>query len=60
MTTVREAAQPGDDADDGRGRAPKGVHDMTRGSVRGHVVRMTLFVLAGLAIQTLYAIVDIY
>ncbi|MCA9587144.1 MAG: MATE family efflux transporter [Myxococcales bacterium] len=60
MTTVREAAQPGDDADDGRGRAPKGVHDMTRGSVRGHVVRMTLFVLAGLAIQTLYALVDIY
>lgn len=33
---------------------------MTRGSVRGHVLRMTLFVLAGLGIQTLYALVDIY
>ena len=40
--------------------APKGVHDMTRGSVRGHVVRMMTFVLAGLAIQTLYGLVDIY
>lgn len=33
---------------------------MTKGSVRGHVVRMMLFVLAGLAVQTLYSLVDIY
>ncbi len=37
-----------------------GMQDMTTGSVRGHVVRMMLFVLAGLVIQTLYALVDIY
>lgn len=36
------------------------VHDMTQGSVRGHVVRMASFVFAGLAIQTLYSLVDIY
>jgi putative MATE family efflux protein len=60
MTTVRGAAKPVDDADADGARAPKGVHDMTLGSVRGHIVRMTLFVLAGLAIQTLYALVDIY
>lgn len=40
--------------------APRGVHDMTQGSVRGHVVRMMLFVLAGMTIQTLYGLVDIY
>ncbi len=40
--------------------AKSGVHDMTVGSIRGHVVRMMLFVLAGLAIQTLYGLVDIY
>lgn len=40
--------------------APRGVHDMTRGSIRAHVVRMMLFVLAGLVIQTLYGLVDIY
>jgi len=33
---------------------------MTRGSVRSHVVRMMLFILTGLAFQTLYALVDIY
>ena len=33
---------------------------MTRGSVRGHVVRMMTFMLAGLVIQTLYSLVDIY
>jgi putative MATE family efflux protein len=33
---------------------------MTQGSVRGHVLRMVSFVLAGLAIQTLYSLVDIY
>jgi len=33
---------------------------MTVGSVRGHIVRMVLFVLAGLTMQTLYALVDIY
>jgi len=36
------------------------LHDMTRGSVRGHVVRMTLFMLAGFVIQTLYSLIDIY
>jgi putative MATE family efflux protein len=40
--------------------APRGLHDMTQGSVRGHVVRMTLFVLAGLTVQALYTLVDIY
>ena len=39
---------------------PRGMHDMTQGSVRGHVVRMTLFVLAGVTLQTLYGLVDIY
>jgi putative MATE family efflux protein len=33
---------------------------MTQGKVRDHVVRMMLFVLAGMAIQTLYGLVDIY
>jgi MATE family, multidrug efflux pump len=41
-------------------RSPSGVYDMTRGSIRGHVVRMMVFVLTGLAIQTLYGLVDIY
>jgi putative MATE family efflux protein len=36
------------------------LHDMTSGSVRGHVVRMTLFMLAAFVIQTLYSLVDIY
>jgi putative MATE family efflux protein len=36
------------------------LHDMTTGSVRGHVVRMTTFMLAGFVIQTLYSLVDIY
>jgi putative MATE family efflux protein len=36
------------------------LNDMTRGSVRGHVVRMTLFMLAGFIVQTLYSLVDIY
>ena len=40
--------------------APRGLHDMTQGSVRTHVVRMTLFVLAGMTVQALYALVDIY
>lgn len=41
-------------------RPPSGVHDMTAGPIRSHVVRMTLFVLAGMTIQTLYGLVDIY
>ncbi len=36
------------------------VNDMTQGPVRGHVLRMVSFVLAGLVIQTLYSLVDIY
>jgi putative MATE family efflux protein len=37
-----------------------GVHDMTVGKIRGHIVRMMLFVLTGMAVQTLYGLVDIY
>lgn len=33
---------------------------MTQGSIRAHVVRMMLFVLTGMAVQTLYGLVDIY
>lgn len=33
---------------------------MTAGKVRAHVVRMMMFVLAGMMVQTLYALVDIY
>lgn len=33
---------------------------MTQGKVRDHVVRMMLFVLTGMAVQTLYGLVDIY
>jgi putative MATE family efflux protein len=42
--------------------APKarGLHDMTQGKIRDHVLRLMLFVLAGIAIQTLYGLVDIY
>jgi putative MATE family efflux protein len=38
----------------------RGLHDMTQGPVRAHVLRMTVFVLAGMTIQTLYSLVDIY
>lgn len=37
-----------------------GVHDMTQGSIRSHLVRMMWFVLTGMFVQTLYALVDIY
>jgi putative MATE family efflux protein len=36
------------------------MHDMTQGHIRGHIVRMMLFVLAGMTIQTLYGLIDIY
>jgi putative MATE family efflux protein len=36
------------------------MHDMTQGQIRAHVVRMMLFVLTGMAVQTLYSLVDIY
>src|ERR1700753_535483 len=39
---------------------PAGIHDMTAGPVRAHLVRMMWFVLAGMAVQTLYGLVDIY
>jgi putative MATE family efflux protein len=42
------------------GPAARGLHDMTQGRIRGHVVRMMLFVLAGMTIQTLYGLIDIY
>lgn len=35
-------------------------HDMTQGPIRGHVLRMTIFMLVGMFTQTLYALVDIY
>ena len=40
--------------------APADMHDMTQGSPRAHVLRVTWFILIGMAIQTLYALVDIY
>ncbi|HWA70796.1 MAG TPA: MATE family efflux transporter [Polyangiaceae bacterium] len=40
--------------------AAPGLHDMTQGNIRRHVVRMMLFVLTGMAVQTLYGLVDIY
>lgn len=36
------------------------MHDMTQGKIRDHLVRMMLFVLTGMAVQTLYGLVDIY
>ena len=36
------------------------MHDMTQGSVRSHVLRMTAFMLAGMFFQTLYSLIDIY
>lgn len=54
MADVVDQAEPAPRA------PPRGVHDMTRGSVRGHIVRMMTFILTGLAIQTLYSVVDIY
>jgi putative MATE family efflux protein len=38
----------------------RGVHDMTQGKPRSHVVRVMLFILVGMMIQTLYGLVDIY
>lgn len=38
----------------------RGMHDMTQGDIRDHLVRMMLFVLTGMAVQTLYGLVDIY
>jgi putative MATE family efflux protein len=43
-----------------RGATHAGVHDMTQGSVRGHILRMMAFMLTGMALQTLYSLVDIY
>jgi putative MATE family efflux protein len=40
--------------------APRGVHDMTQGKPRSHVVRVMLFILVGMMVQTLYGLVDIY
>lgn len=34
--------------------------DMTTGAVRGHIVSMVAFMLVGMFLQTLYALVDIY
>lgn len=39
---------------------PRGVHDMARGSIRRHVLRMMLFIITGHATQSLYSLVDMY
>lgn len=36
------------------------MQDMTTGPIRGHVLRMMSFMLVGMFVQTLYALVDIY
>ena len=36
-----------------------GMRDMTTGSVRMHIARMSLFLLAGLVVQTLYSLADV-
>ncbi len=36
------------------------MQDMTQGKIRAHLVRMMLFVLTGMVVQTLYSLVDIY
>ncbi|HUS25469.1 MAG TPA: MATE family efflux transporter [Candidatus Binatia bacterium] len=38
----------------------RGMQDMTQGPIRTHVVRLTLFMLAGMLLQTAYSLVDIY
>lgn len=36
------------------------MHDMTRGSIRGHLLRMSLFMLMSMVVQTLYSLIDLY
>lgn len=36
------------------------MQDMTQGSIRAHVLRMTLMMLAGMVMQTAYSLIDIY
>ena len=36
------------------------MHDLTQGSIRGHVLRMMLFMLTALVVQTLYSLIDLY
>src|SRR5688572_9877201 len=36
------------------------MQDLTHGSIRGHLLRMSGFVLVGLFVQALYALVDLY
>lgn len=36
------------------------LHDMTTGPIRAHVLRMMTFMLAGMVVQTLYSLIDIY
>lgn len=38
----------------------RGAHDMTQGSLRGHIIRMTVMMLAGMVLQMAYSLVDIY
>ena len=41
-------------------KSGNGMRDMTTGSVRMHIVRMSLFLLAGMVVQTLYSLADVY
>lgn len=55
------AAEPATSASQPKPPAPtRGVHDMTQGSVRGHLLRMMAFMLVGMTLQTLYSLVDMY
>jgi putative MATE family efflux protein len=36
------------------------MHDLTQGSIRIHLLQMSLFLAAGMAVQTLYYLVDLY
>ncbi len=36
------------------------MQDLTRGPIRGHIARMTAFMLVSMALQTLYSLVDLY
>ncbi len=38
----------------------RGIHDMTQGEVRGHILRMMGFMLVGMTLQTLYSLVDMF
>jgi len=37
-----------------------GMHDMTQGPLRGHIIRIAAFITVSMVLQTLYALVDLY